>query len=110
MSVDLTVVPMKGDMYNLAYGLDFDRRNYDKYEKLKKISKPVTINVIDYTDQECENYPLQTEDCYGNPLTTVTIKQFLKVYEVPDLTIWDRGIIALLKVHNQSDRILLYYH
>lgn len=106
MSVDLSIVPMKGDIYNIAYSLAFDRRDYGNYEKLNLLSEPVTVKVVDY---ECDD-PYITHDPYGDKLTTVTIEQFLKIYKAPDLTVWDKGIIALLEAHNPSNRILLYYH
>lgn len=105
MSKNIAIIPLIHDMYSTKNSLLFDRSDYDKYIELDKIAKPINKLVID------GEFPSEarTEDYYGDPLKTITIKQFLKIYEVPDLDWWDKKIIALLKCCKPSDRILLWY-
>ncbi len=105
MSKDLSVIVPRHKYYNVRNGLAFDRKDYDRYDQLAKYSKPVKVDVI---DDETDDY-ITKEDCYGDPLKTITITKFLEIFEVDDLTDWDKGIIALLKCLDPKTKLLLWY-
>jgi len=111
MSKNITVIPKKfpdGTTFYMNHGLDFDRSDYDKYEKLDQV---VDVLPDDYTvyDAELDEGDV-TVDCYGDPIKVITVLEFIKIYDTDDFTEWDQACMAFLKALDPDTLCALYYH
>ena len=107
MSKNITVIPIryeKSTTFYLQHGVDFDRSDYARYEKLDEASTPFSEDQTVYDEYD------RTDDCYGDPIKVITALEFIKIYDTDDFTEWDKACMAFLKALDPDTLCALYYH
>ena len=112
MGIDLTIVPQNFPQLNdhLAYTrLGFMFRDYDYFDELQKISRPLNEVFRWYDD---EGLTKRDDDKYGDKLTFIMASDFLKVKKVGKrkLSDWDKAIFAFIKALEPSTKLVLFWH
>jgi hypothetical protein len=112
MSKNITVIPKRwpnGTTFYKDHGLDFDRSDYDKYEELDEIVRPLPKEHGIYDADQLDGSDVY-DDCYGDPIKVITALEFIKIYDADDFTEWDKACMAFLKALDPDTLCALYYH
>lgn len=113
MSKNITVIPLRYESsktFHKSHGLDFDRSDYDRYEKIDELAMPLTGDYSVY-DPEIEGDEKDTEeDCYGNRINMLMAGQFVSIYDANNFTDWDKACMAFLKTLPPNTLCAIYYH
>ena len=112
MSKELTVVPLRDNRYSLFNGLCFDRCDYNKYDELVEQATHLLEEGIHWQDSlyEPDYQDYVTTDPYGDKIRVIDNQTFILIYEVDNLTIWDKAIMAFLKQLPKDHKLVLYFH